>query len=125
MFLHATAFAHLRTSCKSGTIKVIDPEHKVAKAAAYVLLVLLRLRKMFVCAVSQDVLKAARGWRACGIDRSVWIFILAHGCLLALLLLSDSDLARHATGIQPPLCHTHSLLPKDAVGGPSLRDLRD
>ena len=46
----------------------------------------------------QDALKAARGWQFCGIDRSVWIFILTHAGLVALLLSSDSDLSRRVAG---------------------------
>ncbi|BDA40380.1 probable palmitoyltransferase ZDHHC17 at N-terminal half [Coccomyxa sp. Obi] len=46
----------------------------------------------------KDALKAARGWQICGIDRSVWIFVLAHGGLVALLLLSDSELSRRIAG---------------------------
>ncbi|KAK9916920.1 hypothetical protein WJX75_008810 [Coccomyxa subellipsoidea] len=50
----------------------------------------------------KEILEAARAWSISGIDRAVWIFILAHGCLLALLLLSDTDLSRRAAGALMP-----------------------
>jgi len=46
----------------------------------------------------QDVLKAARGWQFCGIDRSVRIFLVAHAGLVALLLFSGTDLSRRLAG---------------------------
>ena len=53
----------------------------------------------------QDILREARGCRLCGLDRTVWIFVLAHGGGLALLLCTDTDLSLRVSGAprRPPL----------------------
>ena len=52
-----------------------------------------------MCCV-QDILREARGWRCCGLDRTVWIFLLAHGSGLALLLCTDTDLSLRVSGVR-------------------------
>ncbi|CAK0787991.1 hypothetical protein CVIRNUC_011213 [Coccomyxa viridis] len=52
------------------------------------------------CEVRQvaDILREARGCRFCGLDQTVWIFLLAHGGGLALLLCTDTDLSLRVSG---------------------------
>ncbi|CAL5225148.1 g7928 [Coccomyxa viridis] len=45
-----------------------------------------------------DVLRQARGCQICGVDRTIWIFALAHGGGMALMLLTETDIRRSVTG---------------------------
>ena len=49
----------------------------------------------------QDILRDARGCQFCGVDRTVWIFALAHGGGVALMLLTETDIRRSVTGTHP------------------------
>ena len=68
-----------------------------------------------LCCV-QDILREARGCRFCGLDRTVWIFLLAHGGGLALLLCTDTDLSLRVSG-----AHGHA--PSGATPGAPARAL--
>lgn len=65
---------------------------------------------------AQDILREARGCRFCGLDQTVWIFLLAHGGGLALLLCTDTDLSLRVSG-------AHGRAPSSATPGAPARAL--
>ena len=65
---------------------------------------------------AQDILREARGCSFCGLDRTVWIFLLTHGSGLALLLCTDTDLSLRVSG-------AHRRAPPGATPGAPARAL--